>query len=504
VLPKQLFYVTHDQLCAYQWQRGRLSAPERFDADADGIEGFGRYLDQHRTAPACIVADLVEEDFQRQLLPHVGGRAGRELVARRLLQLYRDTPYRRAQIQGRESEGRRDDQLLLSALTNAAAVQPWALALEQHRAPLAAIYSAALLSALLVDKLALAQDHLLLITHQSGGLRQSYFQGKELKFSRLTELGAQDDLAAHIAAETARMQQFLISTRLLVRGKLLRVVALAPAGQLPALEAVCEDDAETAFHFLDMESAAERLRLDGAPQLCDQLLLALVGRHLPASHYALGAQGRFYRLWQARLALNAGSAALAAGTALWLASAAWGIVQDGRNSTRLLAEAADDDQRYRAVMAKLPPAATRAANMKAAVQLDTLLKTQAPGPAALVALLSQSLDRVPAITLNAFDWTVAQPSDAANPIMASSVGILRAPAQQLLVEGEVAEAQGGYRNILDAVNQLALDLGRHPNTVVEMVDTPLDVRSNVKLSGKAGLGEPDANAKFSLKVSWKP
>ena len=84
MLHKLLLYVSNDQLCAYRWQRGRLSTTGRFAADRAGMEAFGQFLEGERNAPACLVADLVEEDFQRYLLPHVGGSAGRNLVERRL------------------------------------------------------------------------------------------------------------------------------------------------------------------------------------------------------------------------------------------------------------------------------------------------------------------------------------------------------------------------------------------------------------------------------------
>ena len=52
---------------------------------------------------------------------------------RRLAQSWRDTPFRCAHIQGREEGGRRDDIVLLSALTNPATLAPWLDALERQR-----------------------------------------------------------------------------------------------------------------------------------------------------------------------------------------------------------------------------------------------------------------------------------------------------------------------------------------------------------------------------------
>lgn len=521
VLPKHLFYLTEDQLCAYQWRKGQLSAAARFAADKAGMDEFALYLAQAPSDPAYLVADLVEEDFQRQLLPHVGGSTGRKLVERRLAQLYRDTPYRHACVQGRASEGRRDDLVLLSALTNAALVQPWTDLMEQRRLPLAALYSAAFLSAELVKRLAVVQEHLLLITHQSGGLRQSYFQGPHLKFSRLSALAPL--LGESVAAETAKLQQFLISTHLIERGQLLRVVVLAPPEQLPALEHRCEDGPDTAFHFIDTETACARLGMAEAPPLADALLLALVGRDAPPSHYPLGGQDRFYRLWQARVSLNLGSAALAAVALASVLSDTWRIV-DGRNtSARMLEEAQQFSSKYRATMASLPPTPEKPANMKAAVQLDQLLAAHGPDPAPLVAQVSEALEFAPAIRLAALEWQAEQaplPSagagtaltmarvtssgEAIAPIPASLVGVPAAPAQALRIDGEIEASQSDYRAILGTLNQFAQQLRRDPRIAVEVLEAPLDVRQSAKLSGKTGISEIDVKPRFALRVTWKP
>ncbi|MBC7861078.1 MAG: hypothetical protein H7Z39_20335, partial [Burkholderiaceae bacterium] len=235
MLRKHLLYLTSDHLFAYLWQAGSLTPGPVFGADAAGLRAFALWLADGDTAPACLLADLVEEEFQRQLMPHVGGHAGRQMRRRRLHQLYRDTPYRHASVQGRASGGRRDDRVLFCALTSPAIVNPWVAAIERQGVPLEGIYSASLLSGALIRKLALAQPHLLLVTQQAGGLRESYFEAGQLKFSRLLQTAGHDGMAAGIAGETERTRQFLASIRLLERGDLLHTVILAPAAELDAL-----------------------------------------------------------------------------------------------------------------------------------------------------------------------------------------------------------------------------------------------------------------------------
>ncbi len=106
VFRKQLLYLTNDQLTAYQWEKGSHSIGHIFPNDEDGWEDFSLYLGGSHNTLTYLLADLVEEDFQRDTLPHVLGRSRQALVQRRLSQLYRDTPYRQAIRQGREESGR--------------------------------------------------------------------------------------------------------------------------------------------------------------------------------------------------------------------------------------------------------------------------------------------------------------------------------------------------------------------------------------------------------------
>lgn len=512
----QLFYLSSEQLCAYDCRSGVLSEGVCFPADAAGVAAFEAHLEGRAGRPAYLLTDLIEEDFQRQSLPHVGGRAGRGLLQRRLGQLYRDTPYRKATIQGRDEDGRRDDQVLFCALTNPSLLQPWVEALARLKIPLAGIYSSSLLSAGLVSALALQHTHTLLVTYQSGGLRQSYFQHGQLRFSRLTAAIDRDGVAVDVAGETDKTRQFLTSTRMLERGEVLHAVILAPAVQVAALQAQCQNNLETAFHFIHAERAGAKLGLEETPALADQLLLTLLARRRPPSHYAMGAQACYYQLWRARLGLYAGSAVVGAYCLLWLIVNLWAIAEASRAGATLRAEAQSYQGRYRAIMDSLPPQVEKTQNMKAAVLIEALLAQHAPGPQAMLGMLSAALERAPQINLLQLDWKVrlperqnasAQPRGEhapAPPISSLLIGLPKGAPQTLHVEAEVLLTQNDYRAALNSIHQLTRELARQPRLTVELEQTPLDVRPTVKLSGKATTAAADSKAKFTLNLVWTP
>lgn len=534
---RHLLYLCSDRLDAWLWQSGKLTGPASFAATRAGLDALLDYLAHTQPGtPALLLADLVEEDFQRMLLPHVGGKPGRNLLQRRLLQHYRETPYRQASAQGRAEQGRRDDIWLASALTNPVLLQPWTDALVRLKVPLAGLYSVPLLSEELVSRLALGREHehVLLVTQQSAGLRQSYFHHGHLKFSRLTLATDREGALVDAGTETARTQQFLVSVRLIERGEQLHAVLLAAPAELARWSAQCESGPETLYHAIPLGIAAGLAGLaglSGAGQpdadtaLADALFLELLAKSQPPSPYPLGGDARYYRLWKIRRTLMAGSAALAACALLWTAGNWWAMADAQREAGRLVLEAAGFDASYRVSMSDMPPSLAPTSNMKAAVTIERMLATQAPAPADLAAMLSAALDKVPQVQLVRLDWRVAvdeansaDGADGVNSVNSANrtddanadsaipsrvLGIPSKPPQTLRVEAELPQAGSSTRAMVDSMNVFAQELARNPGLTVTIERPVLDVSSSVKLSGSTGAagGKPAA---FVLKLSLAP
>lgn len=527
VFRRQLLYLTNDQLTAYQWGKGGHSTGLDFPNDETGWEAFSRHLAGFQDTPTYLLADLIEEDFQRDSLPHILGRSRQALVQRRLSQLYRDTPYRQAIQQGREEYGRKDDQMLFSALTNVELLKPWLNALLKQKTPLTGIYSPALLSAALVKKLGIASDNLLLVTHLSSGLRQSFFQGSALKFSRLTPLTDHnpDTIADTTARETANTQQFLAGARLLPRGKPLDAVILARGEILQRLRPACLDTPAMAHSFLDLADAAALLDLKnpGSVSLCDPLFLSLLGHAIPARHYAQAEQTRCFSLWQARLVLYILSAGAGAGALLSAGANGLEALQDYQQSRQMAVETRIAQSQYQAIIRSLPQTAASPQNMKAAVNIEQMIARNAPAPTQLLGIVSHALDTLPQIRINQLHWQIsteeesadsqqsepapAPPSGAEGTAAAPSamlVGIPKKPNQALLIEGEVTPFGHDYRTALESVRLFAAELGKNKQLQVEISRPPLDIRPTEKLTGKAGNEDADSKARFNLKLTFRP
>ena len=522
---KQLFYLTNDELTVYAWQSGLLTRVGRYENAAAGWQGFTDYLELAPPLPSYLLVDVIEEDFQRDTVPHVTGRARAALVERRLAQLYRDTPFRHAEAQGRDKEGRKDARYLFNALTNADLPKPWLAALLKMAVPLAGMYSLASLSQLLFERLKLPAGPVLLVSHQSSGLRQSYFHEGYLRFSRLTPLfdHAPERLVEAFSAETAKTRQFLASTRLLARGEQVQVVLLANSANVDAMQVAAIDNADAVYRLLSLDDTLQTLNLgqfdvDGS---CETLYLALLARLRLPSHFPLRDLRHFHQLLRTRATLYGMSAAVALASVAWAASDIFTVFDLRSQALAFEQEAQNAQRRFEQVVGKMPATTVPPHSMKAVVDLEQMIGANVPLPPEQMAELGQALDGLPQLKIVSMKWqaldpaSVLAPSDPNAPPPAPPLpgelppeavllGVPGRTAQVMLIEGEITPFNKDYRAAIGSVEQLAAILKRNPKLHAEVTRQPIDVRTSVTLESSAGIEDADAKAGFAMKLTWKP
>lgn len=521
-MQKQLYYLTNVELTAYEGTGSKLALARSFDNNAAGWEQFAEYIELAPPVPTYLLVDLIEEDFQRESVPHVRGRGRQALLERRASQLYRDTPFRHAELQGRDKEGRKDDRYLFNALTNADLPKPWLAALQAKTVPVVGMYSLASLSQQLFNKLGLGQGRpVLLVSHQSSGLRQSYFHEGYLRFSRLTPLSdhSPERLAEAFDLETAKTRQFLASTRLLNRGEQVQVVVIANADCIEALRHPVRDSADVALRLLDIAEVQLQLKtgqFDTSGASEGMYLSLLASTRLP-SHFPLRDLRHYYQLLQARTALSAASVVLALGALGWAGNDVLTIVELRRQEQQFDQEAAGIDKRFKAIVSTMPATAVSPHNMKSVVDLERLVDQNVPLPSTQLALLAGALDTVPEIQVDKLRWQAGNPATLLLPVdpsvppppqglppEAAQLGIPGPSAQKLTLEGQVLPFQNDYRAALDSVNRLVARINRHAGVHAEVTTPPIDTRPTARLESSSG-GEDGSNtAHFVVTLSWKP
>jgi hypothetical protein len=528
-VPRHFLYLTNSRLVSIATRGKRIAMRREFAATGTGAAEFERHLATLAGVPVHLLTDLAEEDFRLDTVPHVGGRDREAIVARKLAQIFRNTPFRHAVVQGRESEGRRDDRVLYTAVTNPEVLRPWLDAIERQQAPLAGIYSAAVFSSVMLEELDLLFPHTLLVTFTPGGaMRQTYFRDREIKFSRLTPIDPEEgqSLGTLISEETTRTWQYLDSLRHFGEDDRLEVCVMLHAGDRAIVQPSLRDFAQIQHHILDMGQVAAKLGLKPAPlgSTAEEVFVHLFLLRPAANHFATPEMRRFDTLRRARAALVRLSAAAIAGSLGW---AGWNLSQ--------AMESVDRDQRvtqqvqvlntqYDEITRSLPSFGVGGSTMRDAVAFYNASIRAFPHVTDFAVALSEVVGRHPEVRLAQFAW-IATDDESAMPAMARAAPGEATPVKSIgksdaakppdprsatfstgryevaLLEGTVRVPINDFRAALDAVERLATELGRIPGTRADVVQSPLDLSSSAQIEGRHEGHEPDTMApRFVLRV----
>lgn len=513
---KLLAYHTGRNTEVHTWRRGALSARHVFNADAEGIAEFTAYLEKHAKRPLYFLVDIIEEDFRLETIPHILGRSRAALINRKLGQVFRNETYRHTALQARDTQGRRDDRLLLSALTNGAAIKPWIDAILECRIALAGLYSVPLLSQAIIRKLGLGKvPHLLLVTRQGdGGLRQSYFQNGYLKLSRLVSIAGNGpgELIDAVNEESAKIQQYLNNQRLLPRDQQLEIHLLFNYNECDSLLDGCKSTPMHQFSPLELRNTAAALRLDSSTAAdVKSLYLQFLARHSVGNHYAGARESRYWRLNRAALAMKSSGIALVAFGAI---SAAHNIA-DGLNlaiqTDLTLSQAERLEAEARAMQSTFPLLPAAPDIIKGTVELADTLTVHPRTPETLMAAISRALNGLPQVRLQRFKWVLssnpnldigAKTAAAPTEPGSATTDAGRETLEVALLEGEIASFTS-YRDALATVEELTAKLKASPGLQAIPLALPIDTDPQAQLKGSLNGGAQPPAANFSLKLIYR-
>lgn len=512
-MSKTLLFLGADHFHAYTWKGGVLSEARRFADTAEGKEQFAAFLRTNRY-PVYLLTDLIEEDFRHETVPHLRGNDRTELIQRKFEQYYRNTPFRQALLLQRQREGRRDDDMLFSALTNPALISSWMSTMLANSIPVAGIYSVPNISAPLAKDV--PSNHLLLLSWEKhAGLRQTYFDAKLLRFSRLTPINGERSFGEAVATEAARTQQYLKSLSLLPFGQVLDIHIICHAHDQPELAARLHDSSDMHFTYLDIHQLGQRIgsKTSHTDSDATPLFLHLLATKPPRSHYAAAEHTRFFQLLRLRRNMQWLSGVLAGFCVLWSANS----ILEGRTlkaeSALLKVQADKISLQTQQITQSFPNTLATATDMKTAVLLSGKLVNYSPPPQIILGGLSTTLGAFPRIRVDKLSWqTSTGPAgtapdtltpDALRPKPAQAQGTASdAPAQVILFNGELTEFTDGYRSALDYLERFQQALAHHGYSVMAL-SLPLDIspKGSITASVDEGNGKP---AQFSLKIIWRP
>ena len=492
------------------FERGALAQQSGYDNGDGAWNAFGALLEKYPGTPVYLMLDIVDEEYRTEVLPHVFGRARREMLKRKLGQFLRTAPYRATWLQGRErgSGKRQDDLYLFLALNSGELLRPYLEHIQRRRAPLAGIYLLPQVSQALATRLKCATPGALVVSRQQGGLRQTFFLNGSLRISRLTPFDSFGDVAVveHYAAEIEKSRLFLYHSRLLPRDARLTVQALDFDGRLADMPAQLPQDTSLSCQIIGFEQicaalgiASNLLSRDG-----EVLHLYLLGKYPPPISLAAPQLTGDFAVYRLRLGLYAAAVALAAVGLLW---SGYNLYRDHRNQVQIktvMADSARYRAQYEAAARQFPVTPVSADKLRRAVEAAAQLKQLARTPEVFMQTLAQSLEAFPQIQLNRMEWRygAAPTTRSPQPVTNSHVTW----QQHGQIEAEIRPFTGDYRSALTLIERFAATLRSQPDVAeVTIAKLPVNLDPTSTLSGSTqdNVDTKPGAAQFKLSVVLK-
>lgn len=514
-LETRVLLVASERAILYLFEGGEVAQAYIFSADEAGLALFNRCLGELESAPVCILVDVVEEEYRSETIPHVSGSDRRSVLERKYARLFRGTPFHHFLRQGRESNERRDDKVLLTAITRPEILTVWLDVLDEHKAPVAGIYSLPILSERMLKRIGADGTNVLLISLQkASGLRQTFFRDGQLKISRLAHMPRLGSVpfAAHLMGEVEKLRRYLNSLALISRDSPLSIYILSHGQLLDELEQHCRDSEQERFYLLDVEEVGRRfgLKQSGESHYADTVFAKLMVSRTPPNHYARQEDTQFYSMHRLRTALAV------AGVMLLLASAGWSGFSfiEGVMLKEQALDAAQKatfyQERFEVARRKLPATPVEPREIKTAVDAIAELESYKSSPEPALALLGKTLLGMPGIKVDEINWHTSTSADDDDEPASMAPGL----ALDIGTDGGYAYFQitelsahfdrfgGDFRGAIGEIDRFATLLRQLPDVSdVEVLQYPIDVSSGSRVTGSTTAAVDRTEAAFKLKFT---
>ncbi len=531
MLAKRVVYITASEANVYLFKDACLHGPEEFRLDQNGLKSFSSLLSGSDEMLTYLIVDVVEEEFRNETVPHLFGGERKALIDRRLDQYYRATPYKGSLIQGREEAGRRDDRILFTALTNPDVVNPWVECLLENKVPIVGIYTPSVLGCDLLQQLEVNFENVLLMTRQkNSGVRQSYFQGKQLMLSRLVPIAElNEELSAELVfSEIEKARRYLARLQLLPFDKALDVCVISDSETIEIISGNSPGNSPGNFpgkyrdtdlarlHVFNIEDLFVDLGINQqeSARFCDRIYSRLLMAKTPALSYTGAGDTKYRKSRQKRLAMYAASVVFFMASLVW---SSMNFIEGGlleSHSQEAHKSALLVQSEYDKIFAKIPETSVKPGGLKESVEIEKALKNHKALPQPLLMAISMGFDDA-SLKMDSIEWIVTSDPDASvdgryknkiQNIAIKAAGKLQSDNteklyQVALVNGSFEKFSGNYRKAFDAVNNLASRLKGHADIIdVQAIRLPLDISSNSSLTGQTGIKADARDAVFVLRV----
>ncbi|MBF0153201.1 MAG: hypothetical protein HQL64_05625 [Magnetococcales bacterium] len=510
-MPQRIFFcITNHNLVAHPWENDMFGEATIFDQGGEDLVRFAEYLNTiGNRFSAYILIDLTEEELKLERIPRLNPFNRTRMLENRSSRLMRNTPFRYVTLLGRDPRDKEQDCVLFSGLTDPEeTVTPWLDLLSKHRVALVGVWSIPLLTTRVFrDVLDPEHSDVLLLSINSGGLRQTFVRNGQILISRLSRLhtGEAEELFPFLLGEVSRMQGYLASQRLYVWSSALHVYVLCSPALLSTMQSGPKEVGSTHFHPVDVTRLAAQVGLKNTLTTgkMDRLFGQCIMRWSIPNHYARTADTIVFRTLRLRKQMQ------------WVAAGLFAISFTICLIFFLQGRSVQDQQPELSRQAEEIQQATRqtphqhsfqeGSRIINAVNLAESLQGQAADPRATYALIGQLLIKNDTLLIDNMEWSVEEnaphPGNNPRPPQTPQPPKVKQgtdPLQLVQLTGRV-HSYTTLRDAMRTMEQFIQELRALPDIVeVQPVQLPMNMGQNAVIQG--GDAPSEEKAVFNLKV----
>lgn len=517
---ERLFYFTGYRLSVSHWKDKELIGVSSFEPTESGLDNFRAYLQQTENIASKFLVDVIEEDFRNEKVPHVGSKDRKSVISRLIDRYYRSSQnYCYSEVIGREKSGRKDDIVVIGALTNPQLIQPWLSIMDENEVPLAGIWTLPLISKQLLKVLKATSGVVLLISQQvNSNVRQTLFRDGKLISSRQSIINQdQKDISGigELAApEVERTIQFMRAQDLVGKSEVINLHVLAAHEQIVSLERSFKSDDLQSVTIHPLKTINKKLGLKGVGEKFSDAIFSwhCLKQNFITTHYGDTALFNRYHNKVAAAVLYAASLVVLI-TGVLLAES---HISDAMEYEKSIALLKQEEASYKGLYAKkfkdFEGVFQNAGVMNSAVDLAERIKiNSATSPLDFLIVLSEILSQqgVGTVHIDKIEWQAINNNEQDRGTKKANYTGQAAVKHDAIISGRIDEPEYNYRESVNRIQRIIDYLKANSRIVdVEALSMPVDVRSKSRFATESGVkSEKTRNSEtsglFSLKIIMK-
>ncbi len=486
----RIFYYSGYRLTVFHWHHNDCVASFAFNPGEEGIEKFTTYLRAAENTPVRILVDLIEEDFNKESIPHVGSRDRKSIIRRLIDRHYRKSgDYFNYNIIGRETTGRKDDIVLYSVLSNPDILQPWLKPMLETSTPVSGIWSLPLLTPKLYKYLSVNTENILVVSQQvPSNLRQTFLKNGKLESSRSAVVNLDDaTIGEYIFNEVEQTIRFLSNQRHIGFDDKIEVHVICREQDIPEIQSRCHDTSLRFFKYHKLDEFEHRVGCTSyQSEYCNSLYsFACASIKFPVGHYGSSSLFRHYYNHLASLSLYAASILVVIATLVSSFSFYSKSITLDHEANTLMVQADAINRDYNKNLAPLEDKLKQSQIMQSSVLLtEKIQQTRTISPQNFMSDLSRLLSSsgVHDTNISRLSWRYSQRSSLPDESNDKDIELVNyadeTPIQHFATIGGIIDPDNNtLKQSVLKTNQLAESIRKNKRvTDLKIQDLPVDIR----------------------------